>query len=172
MVPIDRPAPVAPWLAPPDVVRPPLSHKDIMSNFPTLRAGALAVGDCSSKAPGKKRHNVVLCGASGRSVGASCRGQPGRVSTAYVRSRVVFQSDSVPTSRDFAAPSKPPRPGASSFGRLISDAYLFSRLAARSRAALARHRLRPRRSCRIPPRVPQGGLPPTTCAAVAPPRRA
>ena len=108
----------------------------------------------------KKRHNVVLCGASGRSVGASCRGQPGRVSTAYVRSRVVFQSDSVPTSRDFAAPSKPPRPGASSFGRLVSDAYLFSRLAARSRVPLVRHRLRPRRSCRVPFHAPPRGLPP------------
>ena len=57
--------------------------------------------------------------------------------------------------RDFAASSKPPRPGASSFGRLISDAYLFSRLAARSRAAAVRHRLRPRDSCRVPPRAPQ-----------------
>ncbi len=81
---IDRPAPVAPWLAPPDVVRPLLPHKDIMSNFPTLRAGALAVGDCSDKAPGKKRHNVVLFGASGKSVGASLRGQLGRVSRGAV----------------------------------------------------------------------------------------
>ena len=32
-----------------------------MSNFPTLRAGALTVGDCSDKAPVKKRHNAVLC---------------------------------------------------------------------------------------------------------------
>ena len=38
-VPIARPAPVAPWLAPPDVAEPLLPHKDIMSNFPTLRAG-------------------------------------------------------------------------------------------------------------------------------------
>ena len=42
-----------PWLTPPDVARPLLPHKDIMSNFPTLRAGALTVGDCSYKAPGK-----------------------------------------------------------------------------------------------------------------------
>ena len=57
MVPIDRPAPVAPWLAPPDMVGSLLPHKDIMSNFPTLpyvRAGALAVGDCSDKAPCEK----------------------------------------------------------------------------------------------------------------------
>ena len=110
-----------------------------MSNFPTLpfvRAGALTVGDCSDKAPGKKRHNVVLCGASGKSVGASCRGHTGRDSIVFVRSRVVFQSDSVPMGRDFVASSKPPRPGASSFERLISDAYLFSRLAARSREPL------------------------------------
>ena len=55
-----------------------------MSNFPTLRAGALAVGDCSDKAPGKKRHNVFLFGASGKSVGASLRGQLGRVSRGAV----------------------------------------------------------------------------------------
>ena len=112
MVPIVRPAPIALWLAPPDVVGPPLPHKDIMSNFPTLpfvRAGALTVGDCSDKAPGKKRHNVVLCRASGKSVGASCRGQPGRVSRVFVRTIPVFQSDSVPIGRDFAASSTPPR---------------------------------------------------------------
>ena len=58
-------------LAPPDAAGPLLPHKDIMSNFPTLPAGVLTVGDYSDKAPGKKRHNVILCGASGKSVGAS-----------------------------------------------------------------------------------------------------
>lgn len=74
--------------------------------------------------------------ASGKSVGASCRGQPGRASIVCVRSRVVFQLACVPTSRDFAASSKPPRPGAWSFERLISDAYHLSRLVARSRVPL------------------------------------
>ena len=180
---IDRPAPVAPWLALPDVERPPLPHKDIMSNFPTLpsslfelrrtsRAGALAVGDCSDKAPGKKRHNVILCGASGKSVGASCRGQPGRVSRVAVRKIPVFHSDSVPTGRDFAASSKPPRPGAWSFEQLISDAYLFSRLAARSRVPLCATGYDLASRAASLHASPNGGLPPTTCAAVAPPRRA
>ena len=73
--------------------------------------------------------------------------------------------------RDSAASSNPPRPGTWSFERWISDAYHLSRLAARSRATLVRHRLRPRELCRVPPRVPQGGLPPTNlrggCPATA-----
>ena len=114
---------------------------------------------------------MFLCGASGKSVGASCRGQPGRVSRVAVRTIPVFHSDSVPTGRDFAASSKPPRPGVWSFERLISDSFLFSRLAARSRVppCVTDYDLASRAaSLHASPR----GLPPTTCAAVAPPRRA
>ena len=83
-----------------------------------------------------KRDIMWSCASQRQKCRGQRRGQPGRVSIVYVRSRVVFHSDSVPKSRDFAAPSKPPRPGAWSFERLISDSFLFSRLTARSRVPL------------------------------------
>ena len=142
-----------------------------MSNFPTLRAGALAVGDCSDKAPGKKRHNVVLCEPAAEVSGPAAGGNRGGTPPSTFGAALSFSQTPYRTSRYFAASSKPPRPGTWSFERWISDAYHLSRLAARSRATLVRHRLRPRELCRVPPRVPQGGLPPTNlrggCPATA-----
>ena len=80
------------------------------------------------------------------------------------RASSSFHSDSVPMNRDFAASSKPPRPGASSFERLISDAYLFSRLAARSREprCVTGYDLAGRAASLHAP--PKGWLPPTDLA--------
>ena len=98
--------------------------------------------------------------ASGKSVGASVWGNRGGSPSSTFGAALSFSQTPYRASRYFATSSKPPRPGASSFERLISDSFLFSRLAARSRVSRCVTGYDLAGSCRVPPRVPQGGTSP------------
>ncbi len=82
---------------------------------------------------------MYSCASQRQASRGQSRGQPGAgLPGRRLRGSLSFSQTPYRASRYFAASSKPPRPGASSFERLISDAYLFSRLAVRSRIAAAR----------------------------------